>query len=136
MDIKELNLKKFEAFGAKISRKISITASSSFGFPPTFYKENNLDKYTHAVLFYDQNARVVGIHFTSDKPEGAFKLIIHGKDDKISASFVARSFFNTYGLIASGVKGRYEYSKIDQEGIGEIYLIELKEIEAVKIKKE
>ena len=136
MSSTELNLKKFSGFGAKISRKISITRSYSFGFPPTFYRENNLKIYTHAVVYYDVEKRVIGIQFLQGKEDGAFKLIKQGVGDKTHATFVARSFFNSYNLNVNEIKGRYKPKTIDQEGIGKIFLIDLKDKKENSIKLE
>ena len=135
-NIENLNLKKFSGFGAKISRKISITGSYSFGFPPAFYTDNGLADYSYAILFYDENAKVIGIHFIKEREEGAFKMIPHGKDDKTSASFVARSFFNTFKLPVDKIKGRYEPNVINQDSIGKIFLIQVKEAQSIEIKNE
>jgi len=136
MDTNNLNLTKFSGFGAKISRKISITKSYSFGLPPAFYKDNDLKDFFYATLYYDKDARVVGIHFLKSKEDGSFKVIRHGTENRESASFVARSFFKSYGLNVSKIRGRYVPKTINQEGIGKIFLIELKESDAVKIQEQ
>jgi hypothetical protein len=43
MDLDKLRLEKFVGFGAKMSRKISVTKNYCFGLPPAVFAENNLD---------------------------------------------------------------------------------------------
>lgn len=127
IDEKSLNLVAFEGFGSKTSRKISITRACSFGFPSGFYTDSGLDKYTHASLFYDSGKKVIGIHFSESELPGSFTLVVNKVGEKKSASFVARSFFNFYNIDPVRVKGRYEPEKIVKEGVGEIFVIQLKE---------
>lgn len=123
MNYNELNFEKFTGMGSKVSRKISITRSYSFGIPPAFFKENDIDNYNHVVIFYEKNAGVIGLNF-NNAAEG-FKLVKYGTGDKRGASFVARSFFNAYGLDSSKCKGRYSVEKIDKEGVGHMYIIDI-----------
>jgi hypothetical protein len=125
MDINSLNLEKFSSYGSKVSRKISITRSYSFGIPPALYKENDFDKYKYALLYYDKVANVIAFKFTEDDSEGGFKLVKYGEGERRGASFVARSFFNTYKLDPKVYKGRYEAKKATKEGIGDFYWIQL-----------
>ncbi|MDD5749457.1 MAG: hypothetical protein PHO91_01560 [Patescibacteria group bacterium] len=126
MDKKSLNLQKFPGKGTKISRKISITKSNSFGIPPTFYKENDLDSYDYANLYYDPGNKIIGLEFSNNSEPGSFKLTRHGTGDKTSASFVARSFFKTYNIDSKKYYGRYSPDDIMQDG-NKIFLIEIKE---------
>lgn len=127
MDIQSLNLKKFEDVNSRISRKISLTKSYSFGIPPTFFAENGLSGATHAILFFDENQKVVGISFKkngSDK-EG-FKLVVYGEGEKQGASFVARSFFNKYKIDPKKCWGKYEPEVLQLEEV-KLFIFQLKE---------
>ncbi len=123
MNHENLKFEKFSGYGSKISRKISITKSCSFGIPPTFFKENNIDQFTHVVLFFDKDAGVIGLQFNNS--EEGFKLIKYGSGERRGASFVARSFFNAYRLEATKYKGRYNAEKIQKDNIGELYIIDV-----------
>src|SRR3989344_1744191 len=116
MDINSLNFEKFAGYGSKVSRKISITKSYSFGIPPAFYKENDLEQFSYVVVYYDKTAGVIALKFQKDDSEGGFKLVKYGNDGKRGGSFVARSFFNTYGLDPKKYKGRYEAKKDKKDG--------------------
>lgn len=124
MDLTKLQLKKFESAGSKFSRKISITRSSSFGFPLTFRTENNLTNLKYITLFYDESQKIVGIKFTKEPTEKeSFKLSLHIGG---GAAFGAHSFFKKYNINSSKVNGKYDYKKQNIEGIGEVFLINLK----------
>jgi hypothetical protein len=127
MDINLLNFEKFSGYGSKVSRKISITRSYSFGIPPAFYKDNNLEQFSYVIVYYDKVARVIALKFQKDDTEGGFKLVKYGNDGKRGASFVARSFFNTYGIDPKQYKGHYDAKKETRNDIGEIYWIALPE---------
>lgn len=128
MDIKSLNLKKFEEYGSKISRKISLNKSYSFGLPPTFYKEQGISNYSHAYLYYDESQKVIGIQFVkiADGEKGV-KIATYGKGDDMGATIIARSFFNKYNIDPKKYNGKYDYNKENMEGVGELYLFQLKE---------
>ena len=128
MDINSLNLQKFEGRGSKTSRWISVTKSNSFGFPPAFFKENRLDKFSKVNLYFDPNAKVVGIKFLKDGEEASFALNKYGKEKK-GASVVAKSFFSEYGIQAPRVNGRYEPTVTVRPDIGKVFLIQLEDHE-------
>jgi len=128
MDYSTLNLKKFSNVGSKISRKISITGSYSFGIPPAFYEEHGIKDYSYAVVFYDEQNQVIGVQFTKEKEkDSSFKLIPYGSEVKMGASFVARSFFNTHDIDIAQIKGRYDPEEHTFPDIGKVFLIDLKE---------
>jgi len=122
MNYENLNLEKFSGYGSKVSRKISITKSFSFGIPPALFKENNIDGFEKVALFFDKKAGIIGLNFNNNE---GFKLAKYGTGDKRAASFLARSFFTGYGLDPAKCKGRYVPDKINREGIGELFLINL-----------
>lgn len=128
MDIKSLNLKKFEEYGSKISRRISLNKSYSFGLPPTFYQEQGIANYSHAYLFFDDNQKVVGIQFVKIAGgEKGVKLVTYGQGPETGATFIARAFFNKHNIDPKKYYGKYEFTKENVEGVGELYLFQLKE---------
>ncbi len=122
MSYENINFEKFSGYGSKISRKISITRSFSFGLPPAFYQENNLKDYTRVAMFYDKKEALIALHFNNDE---GFRLSIYGEGSKQGASFLARSFFTMYDLEPAKCKGRYTPEKIYKEGIGDLFVIKL-----------
>lgn len=112
MDIANLNLERFSGYGSKVSRRISITRSFGFGFPPAFCREHDLNRFAFAALFYDKSQRVIGIQFLAegekDPDQGAFRVVHYGVGDRTGASFTAKSFFNEVGLNVDESRGRYE----------------------------
>lgn len=136
MDINSLKLEKFSSYKSKVSRKISLTKSYSFGIPPAFFKEHEFEQYNYVVLYFDRSANVIAFRFMRDDSEGGFKIIKYGEGDKRGASFVARSFLNTYGIDPKQYKGRYAVNSGMKEGIGEIFWIELHSPEEITKKQE
>lgn len=123
----EYNFEEFTGYGSKVSRKISITGSMSFGIPPAFYQENQLSKYPYVSLFFDKNKKTIGILFKDNKDNGGFKIIGYGAGAREGATFVARSFFTHYKIDVGKYKGKYTPKKIHQEGVGDLYVIDLNE---------
>lgn len=131
IDIEKLNLERFSGFRKKVSRKISITGSATFGFPPAFFSENQLSAFSHVVLFFDREQRVIGLRFLKSAEDGAFKLVSYGKDEKRGATIGARSFFSRYDIDPKTYKGRYDGVKKWFEPLGDVYLIQLPERDVV-----
>jgi len=129
MEVKNLQLKPFIDYRTRISRKISLNPSFSFGIPPTFFKENGLDEGFVAKLFYDELQRVIGIKFVrkSETSGPGFKINVYGEGDKKGATFLARSFFKKYNIDPDKYRGKYDPEKVDLPDVGEVFIFELKE---------
>jgi hypothetical protein len=127
MDINALQLQRFVGFGSKNSQKISITKSYSFGIPPALYSEYDLENISFVEIYFDPNEQAIALHFLKEKSDACFKLIKYGQGDKRGASFVAKSFFTRYKLEPSKISGKYEVTKIQREGIGTLFVFQLKE---------
>lgn len=122
------NFKKFENRNARLESRISITRSNSIGFPTQFYRNNNIRQYKYVVLYYDQDKRAVGLYFTNNEEEKNKFSVMHSKKG-FGGSIVARSFFRTYNIDLEKHRGKYEWKKHTLEGIGELFVIELRERE-------
>jgi hypothetical protein len=81
----------------------------------------DLDRVSHAVLFFDRTRKIIGVKPTNDKKEkGAFKLSRRRR----SVSLKAPQFFDTYGLSIEDSK-RFDVG-IDQPN--EMIVIDIKGI--------
>lgn len=120
-----MKLEKFTGQGRKVNRHISITKSSSFGIPPTFYKENDINTKSYVDVYYDKEEGVIGLVFKDNNEDGGFKIQKYGKEDSIGANIIARSFFKTYKFDQGEIKGRYMPEKIVDPKIGIIYLLHI-----------
>lgn len=133
MDINSLELERFTGYGSKVSRRISINKSYGFSVPRPFLKENNLLDSDFTELFFDKIAQVIGILFKKGEGDGGFKLNYYGtKEDPKGVSFVAKSFFTTYNIDVNKVAGQYSPQKKTVEGIGDVYLMQLKEKDPIQ----
>lgn len=129
MDTANLKLEKFTGYGSKVSRKIGINRAYGFSFPKAFVMENKLEKGAHTQLFFDKDARVIGIHFEHGGDNNhTFKLVVNKRDgDVVGAQSAAKSFFTTYDLVIDDIAGSYDYEKKEVPEIGELFLIQLKD---------
>lgn len=117
-----MNFEKFSGYGQRISRKISITKSYTFGIPPTFFKDNGIASFNYVAIYFNREEKVVGLHFNNEE---GFKLVKYGVGDKQGATFPAKSFFLNYRLDPNIYKGHYDAEKIVKDGIGILYLIRI-----------
>jgi hypothetical protein len=96
--IKEEGTMAFERFtkvGARRGSKLSIRKNGQIGFTLGAIDRHNLRKFTHAVLFFDRDSKLLGIRPTSDaSEEGAYKIQMR----EGSAGFSAKSFLDHYGI--------------------------------------
>lgn len=120
------NFKKFEKTNQKTESRITVTASNSFGLPTKFFTDNQIASFKYVVLFYDEQQKAVGLHFTNDDEEKHKFTILKSKRG-FGGSIIAMSFFKTNNLDADKYHGRYEWEKYPQEGVGELFVIKLKE---------
>jgi hypothetical protein len=117
---------KFVGRNSKIENRITITRSHSFGLPTKFYKDNSLDDYKTVELYWDGETRAVGLKFTNEIG-GHDRFAITKHPGGFGGSVLAKSFFTTYGLSPDKYRGRYTWKKENIEGVGELFIIELKE---------
>jgi len=86
---------RFTDVGRVFKPRASLRSNGQLGFNHGSVKRFNMDKFSHAVLFFDVENNRVGIKLTNDKDEdGACTLITRGGNGTISA----RSFLEYYGL--------------------------------------
>lgn len=118
------NFQKFEKTNSRFEDRITVTASNSIGFPTKFYQDNNIGNYKSVVLYYDKDQKAIGILFTnSDEEKHKFSILKSKKG--YGGSIVATSFFRTYGIDTKFYHRRYNWEKVNQEGIGELFVIKL-----------
>lgn len=118
------NFQKFEKTNSRFEDRITVTASNSIGFPTKFYQDNNIANYKFVVLYYDKDLKAIGILFTnSDEEKHKFSILRSKKG--YGGSIVATSFFKTYGIDTKLYHRRYNWEKVNQEGIGELFVIKL-----------
>lgn len=117
--------KRFENLYQKLENRITITKSESIGFPTKFFKDNNIAQYKWVILFYDEQQKAIGIQFTSDENEKNRFTII--KNTGYGGGVIARSFFRSNNIDTQKYHGRYEWEKVKEEGIGELFVIKLVE---------
>ena len=118
--------KKFETTGQRLEHRLTITRSGYVGFPSKFYADNGVSTYKFVVFYYSSPENAVGIKFSNDENEKGILKIHHNKDGR-GGWVVAKNFFKTNNLDYTHYYNRYEWVKENFEGIGELYIINLKE---------
>lgn len=97
---------KFTEVGKNFTPKVSINPRGMMSFNQGAKRKFNLDKFTHAVLYFDPACKTVGCEMTNDETtEGAHKLRVKENSVEVNArSFL--SFFEiepqvtqTFGLV-------------------------------------
>jgi hypothetical protein len=117
------NFIKFESRNTKTEDRITVTKSQSIGLPTKFYNDNKIDDFKFAVLFYDKEAKAIGIQLTNEETEkNKFSIV---KSKNYGGNIVARSFFKAHSIDTSVYHGRYNWKIYEQEGVGKIFAIEL-----------
>jgi len=121
----QYQFKKFEAKSVRRENRITLTAKSySIGFPTKFYQDNGIKNFKYAVLFWDEKNKAIAIHFSNQEEKAGFK-IIHSR--KYGGQIVVRSFLKENNIKPEVYSGRYEWEKYNLEGVGEVFVIKLKE---------
>jgi len=122
----DYNFKKFEGRNARQEDRITITKSDSIGFPTKFYKDNYIKDKKYVTLFYDENKKAVAIFFTTDENDKNKFKIMHSKNN-YGGGVIARSFFKSLNIDTKKYHGRYQWTKKEIVGIGEVYIVNLVE---------
>ena len=132
MDIKEYKFTKFEGQHCREENRITITKSSDqIGFPTKFYKDNKINSFKYVVLFWDKENKAIGIHFTNDENEKNRSSIIHSKAG-YGGGVIARNFFRANEIDPKLYYGRYNWKNQNIDGVGKLFIFEIKENENTK----
>lgn len=87
---------RFTEVGRVFRPRASIRSNGQLGFNHGCVKRFEMEKSSHAVLFYDPDTMRVGVKLTNDKTEpGASTLITRGGNGTVSA----RAFLEYYHLM-------------------------------------
>lgn len=119
------NWQKIESSGHRLEHRITLTRSGYVGFPAAFYEKNQINSFKYTVLYYAPDERAMGIRFTNESEKGALK--IHHSAQSKGGSIVARNFFKIIDLDYKSFAGRYEWNIESPEGIGQLYVLKLRE---------
>ena len=121
----EYNFRKFQGKNTRQENRITITKSDQLGLPTQFYNENDIKRFKYAILFWDKENKAIGIHFNNEKEEKSSFSVIHSNN--YGANVIIRSFLKANNIDPKKYAGRYNWRKQNLEGVGDIYIIELKE---------
>lgn len=116
MNDMQISLKKFTKTNARFENRISLTKSNSIGFPTNFYKDNGVKDMKYAVLYYDEDNKVIGIRFTNEKEDGVFS-IAHSNQG-YGGSIIVTSFLNSHKIPVKTYAHKYKWEKKSAESLG------------------
>lgn len=121
---------KHTQVGKRFEERITVTRARHIGFPTQFYKDNGLEAYNYAVLFYDKAKNAIGIKFAASQEDGAISIARHSKG--YGGYISATGFFKLNRINSKKYAGRYEYKTVPLRDVGfdepgNLYIIELKE---------
>ena len=121
------DFKKFEG-GSSTNREsaIVINKPNSIGFSSRFYQDNNVSEFKYVILYFDSANRAIGIKLTNKEEEKTKYSINHAKKG-FGAQVVPKSFFKENKRDTEKCSGRYEFEEEKIEGIGDIFIITLKD---------
>ncbi len=104
--------KKFTQVGARsFTPKVGIWAKGQVGFNKGAVEKWKLGQYSYVVLYYDDDAKQIGVQFTNDEnAEGVIKIIKRAT----GISFSANSFLKHFEIVIPQDKQQYDV-KFDNE---------------------
>lgn len=104
---------RFTDVGRVFRPRASIRTNGQLGFNHGTIVRYGMDKFTHAILYYDAEKKRIGIGLTNNAEEpGASRLIIRSGNGAISA----RSFLEYYGLTPPKTK-QYDIGRDAESGL-------------------
>jgi len=126
------NFIKYNDFNSRsVDKTMSITRNNSLGISASLADADSLNKYTHAVLYFDPNAKSIGVKFTTNKAESAKFALTRAQVGK-GLSIIAHSFFKKNKIVADKYAGKKYLPKklslrsdlgIDESGF--MYVVDL-----------
>lgn len=123
--MKKYNFIRFEGDYPRGDIKISINRPGLLRLSSAFCKTTNITDFEYITLYYDESNNAIGLHPTNEFEKGASKIT---KDKKASVISI-KAFMRANKLIVEEHLGKYDYSKQILEGVGDVYIIELKKNE-------
>ena len=91
----EFQFERFTDTGKSFAARVAIRQNGQLGLNEGARNQFSLQDRSHAILFYDRGAQVVGMRFTNnDSEEGAIPLRVSDKNSFIPA----KQFLEKYGI--------------------------------------
>lgn len=102
------NFKETRNDQGKVIDTITVTSNYYLSLPMFFLKKNKLNRNSKPVLrmFFDEDAKAIGIVFTSISEDGTYK--IH-YSDKYGATCKIKSFLMNNNIDLNDYAGKYNY---------------------------
>ena len=95
----------FQEVRARTTEYISVTENGTFGLPRTFIDKQGITPDHKAVILYDPEARMVGLHFSLKNPKVGLAVRIPNPTQ--GGVIVAKTFFEIKQIDPKLYSGRY-----------------------------
>ncbi len=118
---------EFTAKGGKFKPQIIINKTGGITLSSGMHHRYGLDIYNGVKIYFDKEVLRVGIKLTEGESDGTFKL--KKRANEKGAYFSARSFLQANDLDPKKYYGRYAPEEFNDEKIGKLFVITLKEHE-------
>ena len=130
-----LKLERFEMVGSSFSAKVSIRNNGQIGISQGALKKMGISNDGHrVVLFFDAEARVMGIRpTTNEKDTGAIAVHLRpaGNDGSLTAHISGKSFLECYGIPYAGKSRSFEPVWSDEH---KMFLVDLNKEKGIRRK--
>jgi hypothetical protein len=120
----------FEKFSGRIPRgdtKIGINRSGLIRLGVMFCKKTGVKKYTYCLQYFDKINNALALKFTNKKEDGIVTVTTDGE----AAALSSKSFFKANNLDLDKISGRYEWTKENIPGVGDVFIVELSKNEKI-----
>ncbi len=120
--MKTYSFTKYDGVYFRSDSIIAVNKSGLIRLTAKFCRDTGITDYPYVLLFFDIGNNAIAFMFTDVRENGVLKVT----KDKAGASISAKSFFGASKLNLEKWSGRYDWEKKVIKGIGEVYIIELK----------
>ena len=118
------NFIPYESRGSNDQSHIAINKSGEITFSSKFCYENKIFSYINAKLFWDIQAKVIGISLTNDKNDkGTYKLKRTSRG--AGARIAAQGFLKKNKIDFNKYSGRYSWKRYEDPAYGSLFIFDL-----------
>lgn len=122
--MKHMAFQEFTNKGGKYTPQIIINKAGYITLSSGMHHRFSLDKFNSVKVYYDPETKRVGLKLIESK-EGTF--LLKKRENEKGAYFAAKSFLLANSLDPKKFYGRYEPQEVEDENIGKIFVITVKE---------
>ena len=119
--MKNYNFVKFQGVYHRGDQRIGVNKSGLIRLSAGFCRATNAKSFKYVLLFYDKNNQAIAFKFTNKLEDGVLRVT----QDDTAAAVSAKAFMVMNKLNLNEWVGRFAWNKLNIEGVGEAFIIEL-----------